>query len=183
VDASNDDPYRSAPGPTVVERARPLTRRRSWRRVAGAALAVASGPLGILLFSAFFGFDWLGTAEQRREADARLRSLPFPITHDRPWAVVTATRPRPIVAVTVRLEHALDDREGEAWCRRAIDLVPRLTVTADGATITLTSWPWRNQDLTLLAQLMDSWGRALHAAHGIISVDVGWAEGGPTQSI
>jgi hypothetical protein len=84
--------------------------------------------------------------------------------------------------VTVRLESGLDDRECESWCRAANDLVPRLTVIADGATIALSSWPWRNHDLMLLAQLMDSWGRALHAAHRILSVDVCWAEGGPTQS-
>jgi hypothetical protein len=143
---------------------------------------MATGPIGILIYTARFGFDWLGTAEQRREANARLRALPFPITHDRPW-VITEDQPRAILSVTVRLEHGLGERDRADWCRAATDLAPRLTIVADGPTITLTSWPWRSQDLLLFAQLMDSWGRALDAAHRILAVDVHWAQGGPPLSI
>lgn len=170
-----DDPYRSASTatrPTV----RPLTRRRPWRRLAGAALAMATGPIGILVFTARYGFDWLGTDAQRRDAEAKLRALPFAVTPP-------PSSRRAVVAVTIALEAALGERDAETWSRAAIELVPRLTVVVDGARITLTAWPWREHDLLLLAQLMDTWGRALHATHVIAAVDIAWAEGGPTQSL
>jgi hypothetical protein len=88
------------------------------------------------------------------------------------------------VSVKISVEQRMGDRDGEAWCRAANDRAPGLTVIADGASIALTSWSWRKQDLVLLAHLLDSWGRELHAAHGIRSVDVCWAaRRGPPSGI
>lgn len=170
-----DDPYRAMPAAAVLESERPFVRRRRWLRLAGAVVAVAAGPMGIVIYTACVGYDWLGTAEEGREAQGLLRSLPFQIVHDRPW-VLTEDRPRPIVSATVTLEQSLGWRDAEGWCHAAMDLAPRLKVVADGASITLMSWPWGKQDLVLLAQLMDTWARKLHAGHGIKSVDVRWAE-------
>jgi hypothetical protein len=136
---------------------------------------MAAGPGALLILTACLGFDWLGTADERRDASDRLRALPFPVTHDRP-SVITNDDPRPIVSVTISLAQRMGNRDGDEWCRAANDRAPDLTVIADAATIRLTSWSWRKQDLVLLAQLLDSWGRALHAVHGIRSVDVCWAE-------
>lgn len=183
VDPLLKHPYRSAPPPAAAAREQPLVRPRSWWRVAIAAVAAAGGPAGLLLLTACFGFDWLGTGERRRAAETKLRSLPFPIAHDRAWSVDEG-RPRAIVDVTVRLKEALSDRDLERWWSTVRELVPQLTVVSGGTTIEMRAWPWRDDDALLLAHLLDGWGRRLHAAQGIAGVDVRWAKHtGPVVSI
>jgi len=180
---AKDEPFRSAPA-SPVDHGRPFARRRHWGRLAAATVAVAAGPIGILLFSAAFGFDWLGTADDRRRAEARLRSLPFPITHDGSWSVETGTRARAIVSATIRLKDELGGRDLARWCSAVTELAPRLSVIASGSSIALTRWPWRSDDVLLLAQLLDAWGRPLDAAQGIHSVEVRWARAsGPPAGI
>jgi hypothetical protein len=73
MELATDDPYRSTPATSVAGPARPFVRRRHWGHLVATVLAMAAGPGALLILTACVGFDWLGTADERREAYDRLR--------------------------------------------------------------------------------------------------------------
>jgi hypothetical protein len=181
-------PYREVGAELVKSN---VVRRRTWRvpwilMVAGAsagALAIAGAPA---MFAAIMGggvaaYGGAVTGWFRRSrAATALDALPFPVEHNRPSAIEPLLRARRLSSVTIRLGAALAGPDLE----RAIARIGfSLSVKSEGPSLTLSGWPRIADHLGLLAQLLATWGRELHASHGIANVSVNWSSDGPPLDI
>lgn len=178
-------PYRAEAGQALVvteSRRRGITTRVMRALIAGAVVVVAvGGPIelefaGLTALSIGVCAGIVGSWGRRRRAVNRLAALPFPVVHDRPAAAEPLRWAVPIrsIVVTLGVELAGPERE-----RVGLAVGDGLCAKFAGDRVTVTAWSWGADDLELLAQLLATWGREVHAKHSIVDVRVEWASSGP----
>ena len=123
-------------------------------------------------------FGWMTLAmvvrTPRAIARDRVTALPFPVTHDPPFAIDGWTRRVAMYGATITLRRAADGVEAEQIARTAELAAPGFAVRIADAAITLAPRDPRANHLVLLADLMSTWGLELHASHGITGLAVAW---------
>ncbi len=186
------DPYRESPAVALVP-VRPLRRRhRGW--LWGPAAVIAAGgaiAFGSVVAPWFAG--WIAAnavilhvalnASAQRQADRQLRDLPFPIVHggsSSAWFLPPGQR---LARVDVHMQGALDGPAADDAARQAQARAPGIVVRIARDTIELAGWRGRADDIVVLADLLATWGRALHAARPIREVTVIWTTDGPPPSM
>jgi hypothetical protein len=128
----------------------------------GAGIAAGCGP--VLIGLSLLAIDTTDDAERE------LGELPFPIEHDRPeWQT------REVIGVNVRLRDAMG-------VTTAVGALPHgVRALVKGNELALTG---NVKTIAQLADLMTTWGAAVHAAFGIEHVDVAWSKRfGPPMSL
>ncbi len=129
----------------------------------GVGLAAGCGPILI-------GLSLLAT-DTSDDAERELGELPFPIEHDRADWLGT----REVIGICVRLR----DARGVTTAVAALPHGTRALVK--GNELVLTG---NLENLTQLADLLTTWGTAVHAAFGIERVEVAWSRRlGPPMSL
>lgn len=158
------EPYRQPPRDASQARLpASAVKRHSWWLY---ALLAACGPFGWLALAA------IGTP--RGKANDVLAALPFPVSHDRPAATDETAWRVPLETVTIQLQSAPDGIEADRIARAAEAAAPGISARVDGTAITLGARARRGDHLVMLADLLATWGVALHQAHGIAGVRVAW---------
>jgi hypothetical protein len=176
------DPYRSSPADPWGAPA-PLTAQPVFGRLVGAAIAAVSlgatsvgAPLVALgAFASGLALVAAAAITQRPRRLRRLRTLPFPVVHTGGLGDFEfGANPERICALRVDLVDELDDLHRELAVAHLRAAAPGLSLVAAGRVLTISGWSWLGQDLALLVELLDAWGRKLHAAHPIAAVHVDW---------
>ena len=67
-----------------------------------------------------------------------------------------------------------DDHDADRAGREIIALVPGLGAAIDGDTFFLERWPWGDDHVQKLADVLGTWGRTLHEHNPIREVVVRW---------
>ena len=165
-----DDPYRE-PGASIdAGTVRKPARRRRWpvALLAASSLGAAIAGPGVLALIGYglFGVGVVDLRMRRRRAVAILRAAPF--------GVVAVEPPRAIDEVIVRLARAPDD-DAARRLGEALIAISDLAIAIDDQRISLTGWRWKYDDELLLAHVLDTWGRRVHADHGIVEVTVAYS--------
>jgi len=160
-----DDPYREPGAARRDDVVRTPFRRRRWPMFLVwlgmlSPLAVGMLPLALVGYGVF-GAGMIGTGVYRRRAKKILRSPPFRFVWLDPL--------RALVEVTVRLARAPDDEQ----VQRIVDAllaISDLSISITDDRIALTGWTWNYDDQLLLAYVLDTWGRPVHADLGIAEI-------------
>lgn len=170
---------------------------RSRRRFAPPATAI--GLLGVLFVAAtvpFYGLSIgcvavpiialaasLPAALRYRRASRRLKQLPFEVRHHKVYAEGDqfSLNRVGIATMQVRVTHELDPLVCDAIAADAEQRVPGLSVTvrSDAGMLVLERWAWGGEDISVLAELLDTWGRELHDRATIRDLAVWWRAGAP----
>lgn len=162
-----DDPYREPGAPVRVDPVRNPRRRRRWPMFLvwlgmGSPLAAGMLPVALLGFGVF-GVGMIGMGVQRRRARKILRSAPFHVTWIDP--------PTALAEVNIQVARAPDD-ESSRQVGEALVAISDLSIAIVETRIELRGWSWKYDDQLLLAYVLDTWGRRVDTAHGIVEITV-----------
>lgn len=126
---------------------------------------------------------WSTRKARRLDACVQLAGLPMWVRHWPDDGVDVDARRRPIDVVKVHLRGPITRAQVDRACLDVPRAAPGVHAALSDESIVLTRWSWHDDDLILLAHLLSTWGAALHARFGIVSITVAWWNGGPPSSL
>jgi len=128
----------------------------------GAPAALGFPPIALIGLG-LFGTGMIATGLHRSRAKKLLRSPPFGVTWIDP--------PTAIEEVILRLARAPDDEAAQSLAE-ALLAISDLSISIVDDRMSLTGWTWNWDDQLLLAYVLDTWGRRVHAEHGLVGITV-----------